>query len=623
MNLHSYTKTKTRLRNCSTLFLALSAATLPAVADEWKASIVPASLNEDQTIFLASNQVQVLTLVLQADEEVTQRSNSHDLIAELDLPIGMKVLHSAGYYTFTEPTTQTQGDRTVTRYKVVVANSALMGAPDDRILSEGKNQAIFVSTPAVIPAGQEYIRINLQDGEKIQTFQWPLDLRTFAPAAQQLKRTTLGLWDYNYSRATTEESSTGLARSLKDSGVNFVQKADDPIYRGAMRSQGIVTGGYTHHDHFFDKAYPDYSPNGEATTNGFPDAYAIASLPEGTPIPGVDKLIAHAREGAGIATFDFEPRGSMGFSPAAIAAFRQRYNVSEEEFNTFREYIAANGLKTHQSEDPLISRLWRQWTEFRSEQTSNYVRRISQAVKAQAPDVRVLVTSTSSAGKDAPKTIALGTDNAAMAQYTDIIMPQIYGGYGSTGAKLVMQKTADWRRELDAQKARTQLWPLLLVRYSGAVVGNTPERLRQQIIGSLAQGADGIGLYYPANMDARYWEMLARTTEDIAKYEDFYQDGVRVDEQFALSYLPPSSVKMDAYPNYQETVYNSGWSFTAHQLGDKTLLTLINLEEANDLLFGVDIGSAGVLSSQNVEKSGDNQWLMRPRQVGFIMLERK
>src|SRR5690606_25614249 len=125
-------------------------------ADEWKASILPASLNEDQTIALASNQVQVLTLVLQADEEITGRANSHELFAEFDLPIGMKVLHSAGYYTFTEPTTQTQNERAVTRYKVEVTNSALMGAPGDRILSEGKNQAIFVSTPAVIPAGQEY-----------------------------------------------------------------------------------------------------------------------------------------------------------------------------------------------------------------------------------------------------------------------------------------------------------------------------------------------------------------------------------------------------------------------------------------------------------------------------------
>lgn len=64
--------------------------------------------------------------------------------------------------------------------------------------------------------------------------------------------------------------------------------------------------------------------------------------------------------------------------------------------------------------------------------------------------------------------------------------------------------TENWRGELQQQNAKTQLWPLLLVRYSGATVYNSPERLRQQIIGTLAHGANGIGLYYPGNMDGSY-----------------------------------------------------------------------------------------------------------------------
>jgi len=219
--------------------------------------------------------------------------------------------------------------------------------------------------------------------------------------------------------------------------------------------------------------------------------------------------------------------------------------------------------------------------------------------------------------------LALGVDSAAMAKYVDIIMPQIYSGYGAANTKLVMQMTESWHQEIRQQKAKTELWPLLLVRYSGATVGNSPGRLRQQIIGSLAHGADGVGFYYPVNMDAPYWEMIARTNEEIAKYEKYYQDGNRVDEHYALSGMPTGSVQLPMYPNYNETVKNPNWDFTAHQLEGKVLLTLMNLEEANDLVFDVNIGNAKVLSMQNTEKQNDHQWLIAAGQIGFVVLERQ
>lgn len=168
---------------------------------------------------------------------------------------------------------------------------------------------------------------------------------------------------------------------------------------------------------------------------------------------------------------------------------------------------------------------------------------------------------------------------------------------------------------------------------------NTPQRLYQQSIGSIAHGANGLLFYYPGNMDAPYWNMVARLNENLATYEDFYHEGKRVDKQFALSQLPTGSTEVNVYPGYPEPVENPGWAFTAHQLGTKVLLTLINLEEANDLVFGIDVGKSKFVSSENVEAlsgpvstileeqlvpiTGINQWLVGPGQVGFIVLERE
>ncbi len=399
-----------------------------------------------------------------------------------------------------------------------------------------------------------------------------------------------------------------------------MEKASDETYRKALLAAGIKTTASTHHDYYYKKEYTDYNAVGEPIRS-FVDPQAIIDLPKGAEIPGVSKMVEFAKEGNGVASFDFEPNGTTGFSPAATAAFKKQYKVSDRDFDMFRKYVSENGLQTFKSTDPLISKTWRQWTEFHTAQVTGYVRRIYEAFKAQAPDALLGITSSSSYGANNPKTLALGTDNSAMAKYTDIIMPQIYSGYGDANAKLAMRMTAGWRSEIEKQKSKTQLWPLLLVRYAGASVSNSPQRVRQQMIGSLANGADGIMLYFPGMMDAPYWEMVARTNEDIAKYEDYYHKGKRVDDKFALSQLPLGQTQVLVYPGFPEDVENPGWAFTAHKLGSKVLLTLINLQEANDLVFGVDIKNAKVLSSENVESSGKNQWLVAPGQIGFIVID--
>lgn len=594
-----------------------------AFAYEWKASILPASLNADNTLSLASGEVQAFNFALQADADVTSKNTTHQIELEWDMPANMSILQAEGLYKFSAPQSTVQNGRNVTAYNVQVSNTSMLGAPDARLDSEWKLQTLFVNAPSYIANGQDYLRVTLRDGDYKSTFNWPIKIQKIKPAAQYPKRTVLGLWDYDLYYANQPATAAGIAQLLKNSGVNFTEIAVDPIYRKALQAKGIVAGGNVHQSLFRSDAYPDYDAAGKILNSGmaYADPQAVIALPAGAEIPGVKQLIAAAKANDGIATFDYEPNGLEGFSPQSTQLFKTRYNINDADFERFRDYVAKNGMQTSFTNDPNIAEIWRKWVEFRSDQTSNYIRRITEAVKAQAPDVRIAVTTNRSAGSNSAGALALGTNYAPMARFTDIIIPQIYSGYGGANAKLAMQLVANWRHELQQQKAKAQLWPLLLVRYAGATVYNSPQRLRQQIIGSLAQGANGVGLYYPGNMDATYWEMLARTTEDIAKYEDFYQDGTRADEQFPLSLLPMDTAKVTLYPGYEETVQNPGWAFTAHRLKDRVLLTLINLEDAKDITFGIDTGAAKVLSTQDATEAGTDRWRIAPGKIGFILLE--
>src|SRR5690606_38936451 len=131
------------------------------------------------------------------------------------------------------------------------------------------------------------------------------------------------LWSYNYQRAQNAASATGIARFLSDAGINFMQAAGEETYRNALQKEHIVTGGNTHHSLFYKKAYQDISAKGEPVLGNFADPTAIINLPAGSEIPGAKQLVDIAREGDGMATYDYEPTGRNGFSEAGISAFQK------------------------------------------------------------------------------------------------------------------------------------------------------------------------------------------------------------------------------------------------------------------------------------------------------------
>ncbi len=612
-------------------------------ADNWEVHLFPASLNADKTIRLMADNIQLLTMNLQATAAVTRQGDKHQVALEFDFPAGMEIVHNKGlsgprFYEFTAKSTATQNGRTVIRYEEEIENNFLVGEPSQRITTEWKNHAFFVKAPATIPPGQNYLRVTLNHAGSSQTFNWPLEVNSLSAATAVPKRTKLGLWDYSYYRADSPAASKNMTQFYKNFGINFVQVSYSDIYSNALKEAGITLGNEVHHSAFALPSAPDYDAKSNAVNSNFPDPQAIIDLPVGAEIPGVKQLVEKARQHGGTACYDFEPTGRYGFSPLSIATFKKKYEVSDADFEKLRAHVAANDLQTHNSTDPVIAPLWAKWTEFRSQQSKHYVRRIYEGVKAAAPEVQIAVTPTRSYGHGTKSSLALGTDNAAISGYTDIVMPQIYTGYGGAASKLAMHMTQGWHEEVKKQNVNTQLWPILLVRYAGATPANSPRQVYQQAIGSMAHGANGMLFYYSGNMDAPYWSAVARVSAELAKYEDFYLDGKRIDEQFKLSSLPQGNTQVNMYPGYPEPVENPGWAFTAHELGNKVLLTLINLEEANDLVFGIDVGNAKYLSGQNVAAiggklstileeqtvalTGVNQWLVEPGQVGYIVLER-
>lgn len=586
-------------------------------AGNWQAWLVPASLNKnDQTIRLVGGHVQMLDLMLNANQTVKSRGDAHSITLTLDLPPQMQCLESVGVYKIQKQEMGEAGSRVRAVYHVEVPNSQMVG-PN----SEWQTQQFFVSVPASVDACQAYIGLTLADGPDVREWKWNLVVQELKPAGRLPKRIKLGLWDYNYGAAQDSGASDGIAAFFAASGVGYTEAGGGQTLTKALQKHGVLTGGNTNHAYFYTDEAPDMDAAGKTGDGGYPSPQDLFELPAGTPVPGVSKLVEFARQGDGIATFDYEPHGLGGFGPRAVARFQKEFGVSEADFQTFRDYLVKNGFEVFKSQDPLIAKTWKQWTAFRTAQAREYMKRLYEGFKAEYPQGRLAMTPNKSVGADSADTLALGCDNAAMALYTDIIMPQLYFGYGGAAVKYTMTMTRRWRSEMDAQRAKSSLWPLVLVRYSGAAPFNTPQRVRQQIVGSLASGADGVVLYFPGMMDAPYWQMLARTAEDAAKYEDFYLDGRRVESAYPLADMPQGLAQMSIWPDYTVSVENPQFAYTAHQLGGKVLLTLFNLEEANDLEFKLKEGGAKMVGSEGVEPTEPGRWLVRPGSIGFVVID--
>ena len=192
-------------------------------------------------------------------------------------------------------------------------------------------------------------------------------------------------------------------------------------------------------------------------------------------------------------------------------------------------------------------------------------------------------------------------------------------------AKRVIDVAGQWRKRIDREEWACKLCPILMVRYAGAAVYNPPNRVASQILGTIAEGADGVVLYYPELMDAPYWTMLAEVTRQVGRFEAYYTQGKRVDDQFAPIMMDEGQTLVSPHAK-RIPVENPSWHFTAHEWDGKTLLTLQNLHEGNDMWFRFEM--AGGKDAWEIAESLDapqysGGWLIPPAENGLCDFEAK
>ncbi|MBN1670279.1 MAG: hypothetical protein JXR37_04565 [Kiritimatiellae bacterium] len=622
-------RTKRRTRHLAPLAGALLMALVtPATAGApWQARLVPAALNKDRTVHLVAGHTQPVILMLQASDEERQKRGEHDVDIVLTLPASLRLVDQGGQFPpRAEWTRAPDGKRTVYSLAYKVPNSRLCpGNPGSRLGSVWQSQALYLAAPTRLAEGEAAaleLRIEVDGYSARESYEVKLH-QPGAPGVQT-KLTRIGLWSYNFTRSG-KAASEGLAALLQHAGVRHTQSGSGALLPH-LRQRGIVHGSTTHHGEFQDPAIPDLRPSGKARDHDFPCPVSAVETYAGDPTktPGVAALVEGARKRDGIATFDYEPMISCGcgFSPRSLARFKQVAGLTDAQLERWRQAVQEHGKKICAIEDPPLATWYRQWVAFRTDTTAAYVRLIADGFHRLLPEGRLELTPNAGYGRDGVTALACGYDATEMARYVDAILPQIYKGYGAAEAKAAISMVRGWRAELDAKQARAELHPILLVRYAGASVRNSPAYLHLQILGAVAEGAQGVLFFYPDLMDAPYWLQLAETTRILDRYERFYHEGQRVTELFRPRPAMLEGVTEIGVGGLKLSVQNPNWHVTAHRMDDRILLTLFNLQSGNDGVFSLE-GPPGwtVSDSAGVEPRGSD-WLVAPRSAGFVTLRR-
>lgn len=585
-----------------------------AAGQRWKLNIVPASLHRDRTVHLVAGHLQPINVMIQA--WLPARRDLYDVELEIDLPSGIRIMHTAGRYQLGRTASREQNGRVQTDFVFTIRHADIVGEPGSRLHSEWKTQHFFWSVPNTLPLGQAYMRTTLRHEQFETTARWPLVLYTMPAIGAKPQLTRIALWDYGLHRAG--KAADPLGRFLIAAGINHMQATGDAY--AAFAQQGIKSGGDVHHSAFAHREHPVVDVEGNNHVGDFASPQAVIDSRGRVIESGIEALASRARQEDGMGTIDFESSPLHGFSPSSIRAFKQRYHIRDVDFASLRHYMTMHQRKSHLMTQPDLKALYAKWVDFRTWQSAEYLRLMAQGLKAHNPAYRLEVT-THSSYSHAYRALSLGYNAAALAPYVDGILPQVYHGYGGAAAKLVMTVVGQWRRQVD-----TALYPILLVQFPGAKVRNSPRHLRQHILGALAEGANGVFLYYTQAMDGRYWRQLARISQEVALTEAFYQRGQRVRDVLVPERMPQRLANVALWPADQVTVENAHWHFTVHQQGGRYLLTLFNLRESNALTLRFSgkkrirvLQARGLTSHQQGQKH--LALTLPPQDVGFVVFD--
>jgi len=579
--------------------------------NDWDILAIPADLNKDKTLYLLKDYAQILTFMFAT------------------VPDNMKYDYRAKIVVKLPPGTSTPGKNETLEGGNTFSDSFQLRKSYLMKLNEKIGDSVWQHHDIIIklPGNSgEYqkIEVKLFINEKlVKTKTWPLHIGTLKEKGAPLKDLYFGLWDYGYRGCgyAAEE----IQEFFLDAGINFNQS----IIGDAKPLAGFTFGGSIHHGLFSNKNYLEYNLTGKAGVDDFCETQALIDNGPDIVEKAIEQMCKNVKTLNTLALFDYEPDGKgVGFSELSIKTFMKKYNVQESAFKKFHEKYKKLGYKIAQCEDPFTLSVYKKWVAFRSWQSMEYVRLIADAVRKKQPGAKVAVTCRASAGSCSDWSMALGCNNSFMAVGLDVIMPQIYLGYGSAAAKYTILETRKWKEIIKEFNPSCELLPIILVRYAGAQVFNTPERIRQQTIGAIAEGAKGVLMFYAQQLDARYWEMTAKTSRELAEVEDFYTGGERVGNMFKTKDMLHGMQEMNIWPGFNVTVENPDWHYTAHQLGDIILLTLFNFNDSNDTVFSFDkIPDVKEERLVNCKNLGDTKeltaYIVPPGEVAFITFKVK
>lgn len=582
-------------------------------SEDWDIFSIPADLNEDKTLYLLKDYAQILTFMFGTSPDNMKYDYNAKIV--LSLPKGTSTPGKTGIREDENNTIVTDSFQ---------LKKAYLQSLKGRFDSEWKTHKLIIKIPENVAEYQK-LEVRLFINEKlVKTKEWPLHAGELKAKGAPLKNLYFGLCDYGYRGCGY--AAKEIQEFFLDAGINFNQSS----IGNTSPLPGFTFGGSVHHSLFSNKNYPDVKhivpiKPGES---GFCDPQALIENGTGIVEKAITQMTENAKGQSGWAFFDYEPEGTCGFNELSLKTFMKKYNVQESAFKKFHEKYKKLGYKIAQCEDPFTLSVYKKWIAFRSWQSMEYVRLIANAVRKKQPIAKVAVTCRASAGPESDWSMSLGCDNSFMAVGLDVIMPQIYLGYNGTAAKYTVLQTKKWKGIIQELNPSCELMPIILVRYAGAQVFNTPQRIRQQTIGAIAEGAKGVLLYYAQQLDAHYWKMTAKTSRELAEVEDFYTGGERVDNMFKTKDMLHGMQEMNIWPGFNVTVENPDWHYTAHQLGDIILLTLFNFNDSNDTVFSFDkIPDVKEERLVNCKNLGDTKeltaYIVPPGEVAFITFKVK
>jgi hypothetical protein len=608
--------------------------TLPVLGLTWQALISPASLDAIP-LHLNPGYTNGINFVLRADSALYAGTNP-EVVLQLDMPVAFGFVETAGVYQLHNVTEFVENGRRKVECRFIIPWYMISGQPNDPMgeVNPAKNQNFFITVPqgyTVDASSFVQMRLwHLHNGNWVFYDVLPqknIAIDAIAPTVQP-SRVRIGLWDYGFH--TANAAASGFSQLLAATGVNHIQMQ----ISSGFAQNGITAGGEVHNSFFDNVAYHDYDVDGNPISGDCCDPQAVIDLGASVVQVGINEMVAQADACGGYTTVDYEPIPLTGWSTRSLTAFKQRMGVTDGEVNSLRAYVQTNKWEAWRTTDPVLQPLYRKWIDFRIWQTTEFFRIVSEAFKTQRPNATLEVCPNRSFSDDDIQTLAQGYNAARFAKYAEVISPQLYANFDTPAdIKHVLLYAREWRKRVDLEKRTTQVCPLVQVRHDadGPVV--TPGHVRQQMVGVIAEGMEGVSLYYPQGMDGRYWQDVANASLQINYYDNKYYahrynraDVYADDVLFIPKNMPAGSQSVYDFPSVEYVIQNPDWHYTAHYNGSDYLLTLFNFRPSENVTFQFDYGLPDV-QWETITTSGatptSNGWTVGPQGYGFVQLSAK